>query len=49
MTRREQWEELQFFELANGDSGDPLQDGWDDPEEEEFPEEDLAELAEQDE
>lgn len=37
MTEREQWEELAFFELANGDRGDPFQDGWDDPEDDEFP------------
>ena len=43
MTDREKWEELAFFELANGDSGDPFQDGWDDPEDDEFPEEDWDE------
>ena len=47
MTNREQWEELAFFELANGDSGDPFPDRWDDPEDEEaFVDEDLEELAE---
>ncbi|HPJ02911.1 MAG TPA: hypothetical protein PKU80_08730 [Candidatus Limiplasma sp.] len=44
MTKREQWEELQFFELANGDQGEPDEDDWDD--EDEFPEEDWDEIDE---
>ncbi|MBE0600987.1 MAG: hypothetical protein IH607_04310 [Firmicutes bacterium] len=47
MTDREQWEELAFFELANGDSGDAFADGWDDPEDE-LLKEDLDEFDEDD-
>jgi hypothetical protein len=39
MTEREQWEELAFFELANGDLGDPFQDGWDKPDDEDLKDE----------
>ena len=46
MTKREQWEELLFFELANGDHSDPDEDSWDDEVEDEFPEEDWEEIDE---
>ena len=48
MENREQWEELAFFELANGDSDDPLQEDWEDPDEEVFPDADWEDIDEED-
>jgi hypothetical protein len=46
MTDREQWEELAFFELANGDGDDLLREDGDDPDDDFFPDEDWEDLDE---